>query len=129
MVKALGTVGIIGVLIWFPLIPFFVHFVQPELNPIARFISDYANGRLGWLIKLGFLAGGVGTVAIAVGMQRSLAPGKRVGASVVLMTLVGLVAMNGLYFVGVAGLLQRILVAFVVAWLVAIGLRLRALGA
>ena len=29
-------------------------FIQPELNPMYRFGSEYAVGRMGWLMKLAF---------------------------------------------------------------------------
>jgi hypothetical protein len=66
-----------------------MHVVQPEKSPLDTLASQYANGRMGWLMVLGFIVAGVGTIAVAEGLRRSLAPGRWVTASVVLMTLAG----------------------------------------
>lgn len=56
-------------------------FIQPELNPLYRYGSEYAVGRMGWLMKLAFFLWGAGMVAFAVAMAKGLdAPARsRVG--------------------------------------------------
>ncbi len=66
-----------------------MHFIQADLDPIESFGSQYAYGRAGWLLNLSFFAAGLGVLALAAGLWRSLAAGERVGASAVLMVLVG----------------------------------------
>jgi hypothetical protein len=63
-------------------------FIQPEL-PLSEADSVYALGRLGWLRQLGFIATGIAGLALALGLSRSLAPGKRVRLAVVLFVLGG----------------------------------------
>jgi hypothetical protein len=85
----LGTLGIVGV-VYLAATFFVMHFIQPELNPIDHQMSEYANGRLGWLVVSGDVVGGLGVLALAIGLSRSLKPGKRVRTSVILTSLVGL---------------------------------------
>ena len=42
-----------------------MHVVQPEVDPATSFVSEYAHGRLGWLITIGYAVAGAGTVALA----------------------------------------------------------------
>lgn len=88
-VEVLGNFGIIGVIYWAATF-FVMHFIQPELNPIDHQMSEYANGRLGWLMVAGFVVGGLGVLVLAMGLSKSLKPGKRVRTSVVLTMLAGL---------------------------------------
>lgn len=41
------------------------HFIQPELNPARRWGSEYAVGRMGWLMKTAFFFFGAGLAAMA----------------------------------------------------------------
>ena len=66
-----------------------MHFIQPDLNPIENFGSDYAFGRGGWVMRLGFVMAGVGALLLTLGLRRSLAAEKRRGISTVLMGLAG----------------------------------------
>jgi hypothetical protein len=86
-VERLGAVAMVA----FPLQPFIVFafaFIQPEV-PLSDADSVYALGRLGWLRQLGFVATGIGSLAIALGLSRSLASGKRVRLAVVLLAVGG----------------------------------------
>ncbi len=85
----LATVGVAGVL-YFALTLVAMHFIQPELDPIDHTGSEYATGRLGWLMDLAFLAAGASIMATAVGLHRSLAPGRHVRTSVALLAVVGI---------------------------------------
>lgn len=67
-----------------------LHFVQWGLNPAEHFISEYALGRLGWLVTLAFFVVGVGTLALARGLHRSFEPGELVTTPVALITIAGI---------------------------------------
>lgn len=48
-----------------------LHFLRPDYTPRSHMISDYAVGRLGWLMKSAFVAMSLGDVALALGLFRS----------------------------------------------------------
>lgn len=91
--RILGALGIAGIL-WFALTFLAMHFIQPELDPVRAFGSEYANGRLGWLMSLGFVMAGLGTLALAAGLRRSLSDARRIRLAT------GLLAVAALGFVG-----------------------------
>ncbi len=91
--RTLGALGIAGIL-WFALTFLAMHVIQPELDPLRALGSEYANGRLGWLMSLGFVMAGLGTLALAVGLRRSLPDARRIGLAT------GLLAVAALGFVG-----------------------------
>ncbi len=105
-VSRLGTIGIAGAA-YFVVSVVVLHFIQTDLDLIEILISKYGLGRFGWLLILAFLVVGVGTLALALGLRRSLAPGKGVATSVVLMALAGFGLLNygGLHHI-VSGLLE-----------------------
>ena len=57
-----ATGGAIGLLVIVALL----HVVKPELDPSWRFVSEYAVGRLGWLMTLGFLTWAASCLALSV---------------------------------------------------------------
>ena len=59
-----------------------LHVVSPEVDPVARPVSEYALGDFGWLATIRTLAQGVGPIALAVALRR-----ERVGA--LLLVVVG----------------------------------------
>lgn len=60
-----------------------LHFVQPELHPSRRFISEYAAGSMGWLLNAGFafFAVGLSALAMAFGWRPGPLAGTRVGGA------------------------------------------------
>jgi len=60
-----------------------LHLVSPEVDPVARPVSEYALGDFGWLATIRTLAQGIGPIALAVALRR-----ERVGA--LLLLVVGL---------------------------------------
>ncbi|HYP46004.1 MAG TPA: DUF998 domain-containing protein [Propionibacteriaceae bacterium] len=60
-----------------------LHVVSPDVDPVARPVSEYALGDFGWLATIRTLAQGIGPIALAVALRR-----ERVGA--VLLLVVGL---------------------------------------
>lgn len=47
-------------------------FIQPELNPLYRYGSEYAVGRMGWLMKAAFFVWGTGLLAFALAQATGL---------------------------------------------------------
>jgi hypothetical membrane protein len=46
-----------------------LHAIQPELSPIDDAVSYYMNGRSGWVLGLGLVAMGVGSLCLALGLR------------------------------------------------------------
>ncbi len=88
-VRLLGLMGVAGVA-YFAATFVVLHFVQWGLDPGEHFISEYAHGQLGWLVTVAFFVIGAGTLALALGLHRSLEPRERVEMSLVLMTITGI---------------------------------------
>ena len=86
--KQYGTLGIVGVAC-FLLANLALHFLDPSLSVVDTVLSDYALGDYGWLSRAAQFAAAVGLIAIALGLRSTLAPGKRVAASWVLLLLAG----------------------------------------
>lgn len=87
--RTLGTAGVAGASVWV-LIVILLHFIQSDLGATDYYISDYALGDVGWLMKLAFIAVGVGTLAIAYGLLQSVESGKRAKTAIVLVALSGI---------------------------------------
>lgn len=95
--STLGAIGIGGV-IFFAIIVVLFHVIERDLNPIERFVSDYANGRAGWLQGIAFILFGSGIMAIAVGLYRELHQARRATAAAVLVGMMGLgVFLSGIF--------------------------------
>ena len=70
-------------------------FIQPELNPLHRFGSEYAAGRAGWLMKLNFYVWGGGLFAFAVAMAKGLDADAKSRVAIVLFMLAGVAIFIG----------------------------------
>jgi Protein of unknown function (DUF998) len=70
-VKAFGSVAVAGIGL-FVAAALLMHFVQPELDPIQMAVSYYMNGRLGWVLGIGLVAMGIGSLSIAWGLHLML---------------------------------------------------------
>lgn len=75
-----------------------LHFVQPELRPVRRFISEYAVGRMGWLLNTGFafFAFGLSALATAFGWRLDPRARTRVGGILLGVSALGILA-SGLF--------------------------------
>ena len=64
--KTLAGISIFGFSLFILIMSAF-HFIQPELNPLKRFGSEYVVGRLGWMMNIAFFffAGGILSLAFA----------------------------------------------------------------
>lgn len=73
-------------------------FIQPELNPLYRYGSEYAVGRAGWLMKLNFFVWGAGLFAFAVAMAKGLDPDAKSRVAIVLFMLAGVgIFLSGIF--------------------------------
>ena len=86
--KQLSVIGLIGVG-WFVVAVLILNVIDSEYSRIDDFISDYANGEYGWLMQSAFLGAGIGAIAIAVGLRKSLESGKRVNTSIMFLLIAG----------------------------------------
>ena len=57
----------------FTAIVLFMHVVQPELSPRDLAVSYYMNGRLGWVLGLGLVVLGIGSLGLAAALRERLA--------------------------------------------------------
>jgi hypothetical protein len=84
--------------IFFALVMFVAFiFIQPDLNPLYRFGSEYAVGRLGWLMKMAFFLWGAGLLAFAIILIKGIDTAARSNIAIVLFFLGAL----GIFFSGV----------------------------
>lgn len=74
---------------WFVVAALVLNVVDAEYSRVHDAMSNYANGDYGWLMQSAFLGAGIGAVANAVGLRKSLEPGKRVTTSIVLLLIAG----------------------------------------
>ena len=86
--RYLGMVAMLGVA-FFVVAGVALHFLDSALDPVEVYMSDYALGPYGWLMKSAFYAVGLGTLALGWGLRSTLAAGKRVTPAVVLVLLAG----------------------------------------
>ena len=71
----------------FVLIMFAFHFIQPELNPLTRFGSEYVVGRLGWVMNVAFFCFAGGLLCLAFAFNRGLNTRDRSRTGVILLVL------------------------------------------
>lgn len=51
-----------------------LHGARAELDWTTHYVSDFANGRLGWLFVFGTALHGIGNLALGLGLGRALGP-------------------------------------------------------
>lgn len=92
-----GAFALVGVAI-FAAIVIALHYLQPEYEPGSSFMSEYVLGDVGLLMNVAFLGLAGGIASAALGLKRSLAPGKRVTASVVVLLVAAVgILLSGLF--------------------------------
>jgi hypothetical protein len=47
-----------------------LHFLYPDYNPLAQFISEYGYGRLGWLASIAFILQGIGFLFLGLNLLK-----------------------------------------------------------
>lgn len=63
------------------------HFIQPELNPLTRFGSEYVVGRLGWIMNIAFFCFAGGLLSLAFAFSWGLNPQNRSRTGSILFVL------------------------------------------
>lgn len=53
-----------------------MHVVQHDKDPRHNWVSDYANGRGGWLMTIAFLGAATGLLGLAIGITRCVQPSR-----------------------------------------------------
>ena len=49
-----------------------LHVIQPSLNPLNEAVSYYVHGSFGWLLTVGLIAIGAGSLALVAGLRQAL---------------------------------------------------------
>ncbi len=70
-VVACGLAGLLGALL-FAASLVFLHLVRADVDLTRHYVSDFVNGRLGWLFVVGAVVHGFGNLALDLGLRRSL---------------------------------------------------------
>jgi len=68
-IRWLAYTGLVGAAC-FTLSAIALHWLQPNLNPFDRAMSDYAHGFQGWLAATGLIGLGIGSLALTLGLAR-----------------------------------------------------------
>lgn len=89
--KRFATLSITGFTLFIAIMSAF-HFIQPELNPLTRFGSEYVVGRAGWLMNLAFFCFATGLLGLAFAFSRGLEPpaGSRAGVILLVISSLGI---------------------------------------
>lgn len=91
--QALAQTGVAGVGL-FVVSVLVLHVVQSDLSPRDMAVSYYLNGRFGWILGLGLVSLGVGSISLAAALRTQVAP-SRAGAGFWLLVVWGLGAIVG----------------------------------
>lgn len=82
-----ARIAIVGTVLFFVIVYIVFLIIQPELNPLHRFGSEYAVGRMGWLMKAAFFCWGFGLLALALAMAKGLDSEAKSRAAMVLFAV------------------------------------------
>lgn len=88
-IVVLARMAILGTLVYAIVMYVAFVFIQPELNPIYRYGSEYSVGRMGWLMKLTFFVWRGGLLALALAMAKGLDAASRSTIAVILFVVGG----------------------------------------
>jgi hypothetical protein len=73
-------------------------FIQPELDPIQRFGSEYVHGRMGWLMRIAFFCLAGGLLSFAAAMTAGLDAMTRSSTAAILFALGALgILLSGIF--------------------------------
>jgi hypothetical membrane protein len=70
-IRWLAYTGLVGAAC-FTISVIVLRWLQPNLNPLNRAMSDYAHGSQGWLAATGLFGLGIGSLALTFGLARDL---------------------------------------------------------
>jgi hypothetical protein len=84
-----GTIALVSVGLWV-VATVSLHLLDPDLSVVNEYMSVYALGEYGWLLRTAAFLLGLATIAIGLGLRATLASGKRVTASWLPIVVAGL---------------------------------------
>ncbi len=87
-VEQLGSLGLLSVA-YSAVAVAALHLLDTEFDPVDDFLSEYALGDYGWLMRSVFVASGLGALAIALGLWRSLPRDKQAAAGALGVAVTG----------------------------------------
>jgi Protein of unknown function (DUF998) len=96
-IVVLARIAMLGTLFFAVVMYVAFVFIQPELNPVYRFGSEYSVGRMGWLMKVAFFVWGGGLLALALAMAKGLDTASRSETAIILFAVGGV----GIFVAGV----------------------------
>ena len=99
--RTIGFVAIGGVAV-FGLTVVALHVLQPGRDPLEEAVSYYVHGSFGWLLTVGLLALGIGSLSIAFGLRKIAGRGGGAGKWLVGIWGVG-VLLGGIFRADPAG--------------------------
>jgi hypothetical protein len=68
-----------------------LHFLKPEFDPSWRFLSEYANGKFGWIMRLSFFSMAISCASLFLAIRSDVKTlGGKVGLGFLLATTLGL---------------------------------------
>lgn len=73
-VRAFGLAGLLGVSV-FAASLIVLHLTRADIDWARHYVSDFANGRLGWVFVFGTLVHGLGNLGLNLGLRLFLDPG------------------------------------------------------
>lgn len=73
-VRVFGLAGLLGASV-FTASLIVLHLTRTDVDWTRHYVSDFVNGRLGWLFVVGTLAHGAGNLGLTLGLHKSLDPG------------------------------------------------------
>jgi hypothetical protein len=79
----------IGCVVWFSVTVVALHVLRPDVAPLSGGISHYANGSLGWLLRLASAVLGVGALSLLLGLALGVGPTARSWAGLAMLGLWG----------------------------------------
>jgi hypothetical protein len=72
-IRYLSSIAIMGFLA-FLIIVILLHFLNPEFDPLKRFISEYITGHFGWLLNVAFVGNFIGCIALTIVVYQAYQP-------------------------------------------------------
>lgn len=86
--RALGFAGLVGASLFAGSL-LVLHLARTDIDWTRHYVSEFANGRLGWIFVSSAIAHGLGNLALTLGLHRSLDPGALRESAVVLFGVAG----------------------------------------
>ncbi len=72
-IRQLSSIAIIAFSIFITII-IFLHFLNPEFNPLKQFMSEYITGHFGWLLNIAFIGNLIGCITLTIVVYHTYQP-------------------------------------------------------